>query len=104
MWPLGSTLLGALDAHTPALDLPRVRVVLARVLVRAASAGVSAACDGCPAGLSAEIAFISTQAEYTPPVIFSETERAKLVYRVEAIPEDPARFHPGQPVQVRLDR
>ena len=34
----------------------------------------------------------------------SETERAKLVYRVEAIPEDPARFHPGQPVQVRLDR
>lgn len=74
---------------------------LARVT---AGQGVSAACDGCPAGLTAEIAFISTQAEYTPPVIFSETERAKLVYRVEAVPEDPARFHPGQPVQVRLDR
>ena len=43
-------------------------------------------CDGCPAGLEAKISFIAREAEYTPPVIFSAQERAKLVFRVEARP------------------
>lgn len=65
---------------------------------------VAFACDGCEAGLSARIAFISPQAEFTPPVLYTRESRAKLVYLVEAAP-DPARaarLHPGQPVDVTL--
>ena len=60
-------------------------------------------CDNCPSHLTATIAFISPQAEYTPPVIYSESSRAKLVYLVEARPgpEQAARLNPGQPIEVR---
>ena len=60
-------------------------------------------CDNCPAGLRGTISFIARQAEYTPPVIYSEASRAKLVYMVEARPppEQAALINPGQPVAVR---
>ncbi|HFQ15775.1 MAG TPA: HlyD family efflux transporter periplasmic adaptor subunit, partial [Rhodobacteraceae bacterium] len=58
-------------------------------------------CDGCPAGLTGRISFISREAEYTPPVIFGPKTREKLVFRIEARLEPPARFlSPGQPVTV----
>lgn len=60
---------------------------------------VAVQCDGCPATLNARVTFIATEAEYTPPVIYSRETRAKLVYRVEAIPS--AALHPGQPVEIR---
>lgn len=61
-------------------------------------------CDACGAGLSAQISFISSQAEYTPPVIYSKESRAKLVFLVEARPaaQDAAKLHPGQPLDIRL--
>lgn len=59
-------------------------------------------CDGCPAGMTAKISFISQYAEYTPPVIYSMQERHKLVYLVEALPNDPAVLRVGQPVDVTL--
>lgn len=65
-------------------------------------ANVSLQCDSCESGLSGEIVFVADQAEFTPPVIFSENERVKLVYMVEAIPTEPDDFHNGQPVSVRL--
>jgi HlyD family secretion protein len=51
----------------------------------------------------ATISFISPQAEYTPPVIYSESIRAKLVYMVEArpSPQVAATINPGQPIAVR---
>jgi HlyD family secretion protein len=60
-------------------------------------------CDNCPADLAGTISFIAPQAEYTPPVIYSEASRARLVYTVEARPP-PAQaplINPGQPVAVR---
>jgi len=65
---------------------------------------VSVACDGCAAPLAARIDFISDRAEFTPPVLYSRDNRAKLVYRVEARPAiaDAAKLHPGQPVDVTL--
>ena len=65
---------------------------------------LSLACDGCPAPVPAVVSFISPQAEYTPPVIYSQQERAKLVFLVEArpAPEDAERLHPGQPLDVRI--
>jgi HlyD family secretion protein len=62
------------------------------------------ACDGCSAPIAATISFISSQAEYTPPVIYSQGSREKLVYMVEArpAPADAAKLRPGQPVDVTL--
>lgn len=64
---------------------------------------VALACDNCPTGLSATISFISPQAEYTPPVIYSESSRAKLVYLIEAKPrpDQAVLLNPGQPLDVR---
>jgi HlyD family secretion protein len=59
-------------------------------------------CDGCAGGLSARINFISAQAEFTPPVIYSLEERSRLVFRVEAIPERAGALRVGQPVSVAL--
>ena len=63
---------------------------------------VGFACDGCRSGLGGRISFISPQAEYTPPVIYSETTRAKLVFRIEARPPlgEAAQLNPGQPADV----
>ncbi len=64
---------------------------------------VSVDCDNCGDGLAATINFISPEAEFTPPIIFSETVRHKLVFLVEAIPNAPlAILAPGLPVDVRL--
>jgi len=65
---------------------------------------VSVMCDGCPAALAARVTFISTRAEFTPPVIYSRETRAKLVFLIEArlAPEDAVKLHPGQPLDVRL--
>ncbi len=67
---------------------------------------VAVSCDGCPAGLSARVAFISTQAEFTPPVIYSNESRSKLVFMVEARPEAAAAalLKPGQPLDVRIPK
>ncbi|KLK90482.1 hypothetical protein AA309_25595 [Microvirga vignae] len=61
---------------------------------------VGLSCDSCPVGLQARISFIAREAEFTPPVIFSEEERAKLVFRVEARPLDSAELPIGLPVTV----
>ena len=60
-------------------------------------------CDGCGAPIAARITRIASQAEYTPPVIYSNAERAKLVFLVEARPSaaDAERLKPGQPLDVR---
>lgn len=46
-------------------------------------------CDGCGGERTATVRFIAPRAEYTPPVIYSEHARAKLVFMVEAaLPAD----------------
>lgn len=61
---------------------------------------VGVGCDGCPAGITARVTFIAPEAEYTPPVIYSREARGKLVFLVEAQPQNGARFHPGQPIEI----
>ena len=60
--------------------------------------------DGGKAPLTATISYISTEAEYTPPVIYNRENRASLVYMIEArfAPSDAADVRPGQPVDVQL--
>ena len=58
------------------------------------------ACDACPSGLTARIAYVSPRPEFTPPVIFSRDSRDRLVFMVEAYPMRPTRLMPGLPVDV----
>jgi len=59
-------------------------------------------CDGCGDPIAARVTFISTKPEYTPPVIYSNEQRAKLVFLVEAKPDprEARRLRPGQPLSV----
>lgn len=74
---------------------------LAQVRVGAA---LRVRCDGCPAPLEARVAFVAREAEFTPPVIYSREQRARLVYLVEARPaaSAAAALKPGQPVDIEL--
>lgn len=65
---------------------------------------VSLHCDGCATEVPAAITYVSSEAEYTPPVIYSNDTRGKLIYMIEAHPrpQDAVKLHPGQPLAVRL--
>jgi HlyD family secretion protein len=60
--------------------------------------------DGASETFSGKVSFISPQAEYTPPVIYSQESRRKLVFLIEAVfePAVAVRLHPGQPVDVKF--
>ncbi|CCM76058.1 HlyD family secretion protein [Rhizobium mesoamericanum] len=79
----------------------RIRFFVPETEIALLSLGQSirVACNNCQA-TEAKISFIAKTVEYTPPVIYSLEERAKLVYRIEAIPTDPNALRPGQPVDV----
>lgn len=57
-------------------------------------------CDGCGGVRSAVVTYVSSQPEFTPPVIYSRDSRDKLVFLIEARPERPADLNPGLPVDV----
>jgi HlyD family secretion protein len=61
--------------------------------------------DGLPAPLPGRVSFVSPNAEYTLPIIYSRENRDKLVFLVEAslAPEHAARLHPGAPLEVHLN-
>ena len=61
--------------------------------------------DGVPARYSGKISYISPRAEYTPPVIYSQESREKLVFMVEVLfePSAAAELNPGQPVDVQFE-
>jgi HlyD family secretion protein len=77
----------------PEPDLPKLAI----------GDGVRVTCDNCAADLSAKIYFIATSAEYTPPVIYSQDERNKLVYLIQARPSRPDALRVGQPISVFLN-
>jgi HlyD family secretion protein len=60
--------------------------------------------DGAEGSLKATISYVAPQAEFTPPVIYSQESRAKFVYLVEAQFEASVAsgLRPGQPIDVRL--
>lgn len=84
----------------------KVRFFVPETVVGSIAPGRHAAirCDGCAADIPATVTWVSNAAEYTPPVIYSNESRAKLVFMIEAHPSaaDAVKLHPGQPVEVRL--
>ncbi len=65
---------------------------------------ISIRMDGLPEALAGTVSFVSPQAEYTLPIIYSRENRGKLVFLAEGTlaPADAARLHPGAPVEVSL--
>jgi len=97
--PAGSPVLALLPPGAVKVRFFVPQPLLPRIVV---GRQVAVSCDGCPAGLAARISFVSPQAEYTPPLIYSNQSRSKLVFRVEAEPLGEPVLKPGQPVDVRL--
>jgi HlyD family secretion protein len=98
-------------AGTPVLSLlppqnRKLRFFVPESRLGAVHAGQSVRvhCDGCGDAIAGAVSFIATQAEYTPPVIYSESRREQLVFMIEAqpAPADALKLHPGQPVEVEL--
>ena len=60
--------------------------------------------DGLAEPLTGKVSFVSPQAEYTLPIIYSRENRGKLVFLVEASlgPKEARLLHPGAPVEVRF--
>jgi HlyD family secretion protein len=83
----------------------KVRFFVPETVLGSLSLGrkVSLHCDGCATDIGAAITYVSSEAEYTPPVIYSNETRGKLVYMIEAhpTPQDAVKLHPGQPLAVR---
>jgi HlyD family secretion protein len=79
--------------------VPEPRIATVRV-----GAAVRVTVDGVGEPLAGRVSFISPQAEYTPPVIYSRESRAKLVFMIEIVfePAVAATLHPGQPVDVEF--
>ena len=67
----------------------------------APGSAVTFRCDGCAGEKRATITHVAQEPEFTPPVIYSEGARAKLVYLVEARPDAADRqLRPGLPIEV----
>jgi len=54
--------------------------------------------------VTATVSYVSNQAEYTPPVLYSKESHYRLMFLIEARmkPGDAAGLRPGQPLDVRL--
>lgn len=61
-------------------------------------------CEGCAKNNEATIQYISPEAEYVPPLVYSRENSDKLVFRVRASIAHSQLFKPGQPVIVALPK
>lgn len=58
--------------------------------------------EGSYLGL-AFIRYISPDAEYLPPLVYSRDNSDKLVFRIQASLEEARKYKPGQPLRVYRD-
>ena len=67
--------------------------------------GARVSADGRGGVTRGVVTYISPKHEFTPPVIYSKENRAKLVFRVEISfdADTAAGLHPGQPVDVEFE-
>ncbi|MGE4527760.1 MAG: HlyD family efflux transporter periplasmic adaptor subunit [Rhodospirillaceae bacterium] len=81
-----------------------VRAYLGAAMLARLPAGTQAAlrCDACGEGAKAAVSFVSSEAAYAPPVLYSREGAAKLAFLVELTPDGAtaARLRPGQPVRI----
>jgi HlyD family secretion protein len=83
----------------------KVRFYVPETIVASVHPGDTATvrCDGCEGPIEVRVDFVAPEAEFTPPVIYSRENRAKLVFLVEARPIEPdPALKAGLPVEVTL--
>ncbi len=95
--PAGSPVLSLLPAGSLKL---RFYIPEPKLASMPPGSTVHVRCDGCGAGFDAKISWVASSAEFTPPVIYSKDNRAKLVFRAEALPLGAVSLTPGLPVEV----
>jgi HlyD family secretion protein len=84
-------------------DDVKLRFFVPEAALASASPGITVhyRCDGCNGTADATITSVAATPEYTPPVIYSQGARAKLVFMVEAKPAVfDSRLRPGLPIEV----
>jgi HlyD family secretion protein len=99
------------QAGTPVVQLlppenVKIRFFVPQAQVAQIAVGqrVRVTCDGCTP-TTATVRYISPRAEFTPPVIYSREQRARMVFMIEARPAgDLAQLRVGQPVDIALER
>jgi len=84
----------------------KVRAFVSEIRVGAIHPGdeVQVGVDGVQRPFAGKVSYIAPRAEYTPPVIYSQESRDKLVFMIEVVfdPQSAVDLNPGQPVDVQL--
>lgn len=87
-------------------DHIKVRVFVSQLRLGAIRLGdaVQVMVDGVKGSLPGRVSYISPKAEYTPPMLYSQGSRGKLVFLVEVLFDQTVavKLHPGQPVDVQF--
>jgi len=87
-------------------DHIKVRAFVSQTKLGAIKLGdlVQVTVDGVQGSIPGKVSYISPKAEYTPPVLYNQGSREKLVFLVEMLFDQAAavKLHPGQPVDVRF--
>lgn len=87
-------------------DHIKVRVFVSQAKLGTIKLGdsVQVMVDGVAGWIDGKVSYISPKAEYTPPVLYSQGSRDKLVFLVEVLFDQAAavNLHPGQPVDVQF--
>lgn len=79
-----------IEFFVPASELPHL----------ALNQNVYFTCDGCEQRNEAMINYISPEAEYIPPLVYTRENSDKIVFRIKAKIKNPQLFKPGQPVMI----
>lgn len=79
-----------IEFFVPARTLPKLQL----------NQTVEFTCEGCASVNKAVINYISPEAEYIPPLVYSRENSDKVVFRIKAKIVDPLQFKPGQPVEI----
>jgi len=98
--PAGAAVVSLLPAGNV-----KVRFYVPETVVATIRVGGTATvrCDGCAAPIEVRIDYVAPEAEFTPPVIYSRENRAKLVFLVEARPVRATdALRAGLPVEVSV--
>jgi HlyD family secretion protein len=86
-------------------DGTKIRFFLPETLLPKLALGdtVHLACDGCSGDLAARVTYVAPKEEFTPPTVYTVTNRETFVYLVEARQSAGAtRLRPGQPLDVTI--
>ncbi len=87
-------------------DHIKVRTFVSQTKLGAIRLGdaVQVTVDGVQGSLPGKVSYISPKAEYTPPMLYSQGSRDKLVFLVEVlfVQTVAVKLHPGQPVDVQF--